>query len=490
MAAAPTCWCLDVVIPPLLYSAALNSSAISLRRNKRAVASLSVGLVITTGLVVGAVLHAVVVAVPLSVAVALGAAVAPPDPVASLAIGRPAGMPARLVTIVEGEGLLNDATALTLLQVAVAAAVSGSFSLPYAVGRFALATVGGVASGLVVAVVLARLRRVVADPLSENAISLGTPFAAYLLAYSFGGSGVLAVVVAGLWFAHRGPTVQSGESRLRAGALWSLIEYVLEGFVFLLIGQQLPATLRGLHGYSTTTVVVALVATVGVMLVLRPAWLFVNELLPARLHTRLGGQRGESHNHLSGREVVALSWAGARGVITLAAVFSIPLTTRHGTPLPGRDLVLLCAYVAVLVTLVGQGTTFAAILHRLGFGDPSQGDALLRNQARAAAVRAALARLDELKDDGTITDEVATPLRHAARIRLERYSRRVDRLSGTEDVMAGTDDPYTIGVRARREMIAAERDELLQWRDSGRLPDTSLRILQRELDHEEGLLPP
>lgn len=481
---------LDVVLPPLLYSAALKSSAIDLRHNKRAIGSLSVGLVIATGLAVGAVMHAVVPLVPLSVAIALGAAVAPPDPVASLAIGRPAGMPARLVAIVEGEGLLNDATALTLLQVAVAAAVSGTFSIPYALGRFGLATAGGVASGLGVAVVLARLRRLLSDPLAENAISLGTPFVAYLLAYSFRGSGVLAVVIAGLWFAHRGPAIQSGESRLRASAMWSLVEYLLEGFVFLLIGQQLPATLDGLHRYSTGTVVSVVAATVGVMLVLRPAWLLVNELLPARLHTRLGTESGERHDHLSGREVVAVSWAGTRGVITLAAAFSVPLVTRSGVTLPGRDLLLLCAYVAVLVTLVGQGTSFSAVLHRLGFLDPAPGDALLRNQARVAAVRAALTRLDALTGEGTVTDDVATPLRRAATIRLERYVRRVDHLSGTEDLMARTDDRYTLGVRARREMIAAERDELLEWRDSGRLPDRSLRILQRELDHEEGLLPP
>ena len=481
---------LDVVLPPLLYSAALKSSAIDLRHNKRAIGSLSVGLVIATGLAIGAVMHAVVPLVPLSVAIALGAAVAPPDPVASLAIGRPAGMPARLVAIVEGEGLLNDATALTLLQVAVAAAVSGTFSIPYALGRFGLATAGGVTSGLGVAVVLARLRRLLSDPLAENAISLGTPFVAYLLAYSFGGSGVLAVVIAGLWFAHRGPAIQSGEFRLRASAMWSLVEYLLEGFVFLLIGQQLPATLDGLHRYSTGTVVSVVAATVGVMLVLRPAWLLVNELFPARLHTRLGTESGERHDHLSGREVVALTWAGTRGVITLAAAFSVPLVTRSGLTLPGRDLLLLCAYVAVLVTLVGQGTTLSAVLHRLGFLDPAPGDALLRNRARVAAVRAALARLDEPTEEGTVTDDVATPLRRAATIRLERYGRRVDHLSGTEDLTAGTDDRYTLGVRARRKMIAAERDELLEWRESGHLPDRSLRILQRELDHEEGLLPP
>src|SRR6185437_2447983 len=149
----------------------------------------------------------------------------------------------------------------------------------------------------------------------------------------------------------RGPSIQSGTSRLQSRAVWSLVEYMLEGFVFLLIGQQLPTIIRGLHPYGTGTLVMAAVATVATVLVVRPAWLFLNEVLPSRMHTRLGGARGHDHEHLSGREVVALSWAGTRGVITLAAAFALPLTVRGGMPFPGRNLLLLCAYICVLVTL-------------------------------------------------------------------------------------------------------------------------------------------
>lgn len=480
---------LEVVIPPLLYAAAINSSAIEIRHNVRAVGSLSVGLVIATALAVGG---AVTWSgsVPFAAAVALGAAVAPTDPVAALAVGRPGGLPARLIRIVEGEGLLNDATALTVLQVATAAMVSGRFSVIETFGRFVLAAVGGALSGLLVAYILTAVRLRLHDALADNAISLGTPFAAFLLAESFGGSGVLAVVVAGLWFAHRGPSIQSGESRLQSRAVWSLVEYMLEGFVFLLIGEQLPAVVRGLDRYSVGTLVLATAATVITVLVMRPAWLVLNELLPARTHARLGDSDGSSHNHLSGREVVALSWTGTRGVITLAAAFSLPLTVHGGGPFPGRNLLLLCAYVCVLVTLVPQGVTLAPLLHRLNFRDRSSGEALLRNQARAAAVEAALARLDQLTDREEVPAEVAGSLRSAAVIRLERYTNRVERLSSAEDAALPPDDPYFAGVRARRSMIDAERDELLQWRDTGRLPESSLRILQRELDHEEGLLPP
>jgi CPA1 family monovalent cation:H+ antiporter len=177
-------------------------------------------------------------------------------------------------------------------------------------------------------------------------------------------------------------------------------------------------------------------------------------------------------------------------VITLAAAFSLPLTVHGGAPFPARDLLLLCAYICVLVTLVPPGLTLGPLLRRLGFEDSSSGDALLRNQARAAAVEAAMARLDQLSTSREVSQEVAGPLRRAATMRLERYSNRIDRLSSAEDASLPPDDPYYAGVRARRSMIDAERDELLQWRDTGRLSERDLRILQRELDHEEGLLPP
>src|SRR5690242_788355 len=219
---------LDLIIPPLLYAAALQSSFLALRRNTRTVLSLSVGLVLATALAVGAGLSAAVAAVPLSVGIAIGAAVSPPDPVAALSVGRRAGLPPRLITLVEGEGLLNDATALTLLQVAVAAAVGSGFSLPGAFGQFLLVAAGGVVAGMVVALPMARVRAAVSDPLIDNTLSLGTPFAAYLLAEEVHVSGVLAVVVAGLWLGHRGSVMQSSRARLQTRAVWRLVEFMLE----------------------------------------------------------------------------------------------------------------------------------------------------------------------------------------------------------------------------------------------------------------------
>jgi monovalent cation/hydrogen antiporter len=475
---------LNLVIPPLLYAAALQSSFLALRNNLRAVLGLSVGLVLATAIAVGVGLSAVVAAVPLSVGIAIGAAVSPPDPVAALSVGRRAGLPPRLITLVEGEGLLNDATALTLLQVEVAVAVGSAFSLPSAVGQFLMVAAGGLVAGMAVALPIARVRTAVSDPLIDNALSLGTPFAAYLLAEQLHVSGVLAVVVAGLWLGHRGPVMQSSRARLQTRAVWRLVEYLLEGYVFVLIGQQLPAVMRGLNAYSLGTVLAAAGVTVGAVLLVRPLWLYAAAHLPARLHARLGGDPREGNAPLSGREVLALSWAGTRGVITLAAAFSLPTT------IPARDLLLFCAYLVVLVTLVGQGLTFAPVLRRLHLPGSDVTRALTRNQARVAAVEAGLNRLDALQSADPLIDGVVGPLRRAAEIKHQRYTDRAALLSAVEDqTLPPADDRYELALRARREMITAEREELLAWRDTGRLPDADLRVLERELDHEESLLP-
>jgi CPA1 family monovalent cation:H+ antiporter len=479
---------LTFVIPPLIYSAALNSSLLAIRANLRIVISLSIGLVLATALVTGAGMALFVPGVGLAAGVALGAALSPTDPVAALAVGGRAGLPAKLITIIEGEGLLNDATALTLLQVAVAAQVSGSLSPGGAIGRFLLALIGGVAVGLVVAVGLAAIRQRLADPLADNAISLATPFVAFLPAEAIHGSGVLAVVVAGLWFSHRGPLVQGGEARLQSRAVWSFVEYLLEGFTFLLIGQQLPSVLRHLHLFASTSILYAAVATVGGVILTRALWLAISEGLPARFHTRLGGDTRDRHRHLQGRDLVALSWSGTRGVITLAAIFSVPLTVQGGGAFPGRDLLLFCGYLVVVVTLVGQGSTYRLVIGRLAYAAGSKADAVMRNEARIAAVRAALDRLDQVsRRSTTLSEDVITALRETATRRLQRYTDRVERLSGEAD--EGLEGAYQAAARLRRVMIEAERQELLRWRDDGRLSDRNLRILQRELDHEEGLLP-
>jgi CPA1 family monovalent cation:H+ antiporter len=490
---------LTLVLPPLLYSAALDASLGAIRRNLRTVVSLSVLLVLATALLIGIGFELFVPGATLAAGIALGAAVAPPDPVAALSVGRKVGLPPRLITLIQGEGLLNDATALTILTVAIAAATGDGFSAPAALGEFLFAAVGGVAAGLAVAYGVRPLRGLRSDPLSSNAISLATPFVAYLLGEALHVSGVLAVVVAGLVIGHHNPSWASGATRLQTNAVWRLVDFLLEGFVFLLIGQQLPAVIDGLDRYDGSTIATAAAITVGVVLLLRPLWLWLTEHLPQALHLRLGGEEldqdtGDRSGHsprLSGREIIVLSWAGTRGVISLAAIFALPLTTDEGAPFPDRELLLFCAFLAVLVTLVGQGLTFGPLVRALGLRADEADQARQRNQARVASVEAALARLDEvaLEDHDDVEEQALAGIRAQLTARLARYRSRLKVLENAEAGEIPLSPKYEANLRVRREVIGAQRDELLRLRDLGRLPDESLRILERELDHEEGLLP-
>jgi CPA1 family monovalent cation:H+ antiporter len=262
--------------------------------------------------------------------------------------------------------------------------------------------------------------------------------------------------------------------------------------VFLLVGQQIAAVIRGLRAYPVGTIVTAVIVSLGVVLLLRPLWLILTQSLPHTLHVRRGRAASHDDAHLSGREVVVLSWAGTRGVISLAAIFTLPLVVSGGAPFPKRDLLLFCTYVVVVVTLVVQGITFAPLARALGVrADPA--DAVqLRAEARAAGVKAARARLDQIASDRAAPEPALASLRASLDRKTRRYQQLLDRLETMEDDDAGPPSPpgYEAAVQARRAVIDAQREELLRWRDAGHLPDSSLRILERELDHEERTLPP
>jgi monovalent cation/hydrogen antiporter len=482
------------VLPPLLYNAALDSSLLDIRRNMRTVISLSVVLVLITALLIGFGFSYWVAGATLATGIALGAAVAPPDPVAALAVGRKAGLPGKLITLIQGEGLLNDATALTLLTVAVAAHQEDNFSYDNAVGRFVISAAGGVIIGAAIAYLVRFLKPLRADPLSANALSIITPLGAFTLAEHYHLSGVLAVVVAGLMVGHDTPRYTTGASRLQTAAVWRLIDFLLEGVVFLLIGMQVNLILTDLGTYSWTQVTIALSITLGVVLLVRPLWLVITQLMPRQLHLRLGGQQDDDMDApdgkvkeapLSGREVTALSWAGTRGVITLAAVFTIP------KEFPNHALMVFCALVVVLVTLVGQGLTFAPLIRWLGLRANQRDKARLRNEARSAAVQAALHRLDDIQEErhDNVEDEAIETMRRQLEVRMDRYRRRLDLLDQVESPEMPQSPQYEAALMVRQAVIDAEREELLRWRDAGRLADDNLRVLNRELDHEELVLP-
>lgn len=466
---------LVLVLPPLLYSAALDASLIDFKANTRAIGLLSVALVLVSALAVGAVAHVVVPDLPWAAALALGAVLAPPDAVAAISIGRRYGMPTRLQTLIEGEGLLNDATALVLYSVAVSAAVSGSFSFSRAGGQLLFAAAAGLAIGLAVAWVVGQVRRRLEEPLVENALSLATPFLAFLPAEQVHASGVLAVVVCGLVLGHASPTLLSSTSRLQTQPVWRLVVFLLEGGVFLLIGLQLPQILRGLEGYSGLQVAAWSTAVVLATLLVRPLWVWPAAYLPHKLSRRLQREPAPPW-----QEVLALSWAGMRGVVSLAAAFALPLTTDDGRPFPQRDLLLFLVFVVILTTLLLQGLTYGRVLRVLGLRPDRQGLLLAQAAAQQSAARVALARLDEAVTDAPDDAEVADQLRALTRARANARWERLAEVRGAHD-----ETPSAAWQRLRGLMLEAERTELLRLRDAGQLPDEAMREMQRTLDLEE-----
>ena len=463
------------ILPPLLFAAAWQSSVINFRQNARAIGLLSVGLVLFTTLVVGLAVHAVVPDLPLAAAFALGAIVSPPDAVAATAVGRTVGLPRRLMTILAGESLINDATALTALRVSVVAATVGGFSIWKGFEEFLLAGVGGAAIGLALGVLAEWLLRILHDSVLENTLVLLVPFVGYAAAEEAHASGVLGVVVAGLYLGHRSPRRQTAATRLQGTAIWRMIEFLLESAVFALIGLQLPTVLEDLSDRPTDELVTAAVVTLGVVILARIVWVYPATYLP-RLIPSI---RARDPNP-SWRYPTVLGWAGMRGVVSLAAAFALP------QDFPGRDLILFLTFVVVIGTLLIQGLTLPALIRWLGVvGRDSQQDLVREAGAQHAAANAALERLDrEVAASGDVPADVVARLREKAEL---RQFGAWERLGGRDNGAA--QEPPTVSFRRlRRAMIEAEREVFIDMRDRGQIDEEVLTRVQRELDLEEAIL--
>lgn len=463
---------LFLVLPPLLYSAALESSALRIRENLSRIGQLAFGLVIFTTIVVGLVAWWVVPGLPLASALVLGAVVAPPDAVAAASIGRRLGLPRRMMTIIEGESLLNDATALTLFRVLLAVALGTGASLLDGVGEFLLAAVGGIAVGAVVGWVIHRVRLRLGDSSLESAVGLVVPFAIYLLAEEVHASGVLAVVIAGLYLGHKS-TEGGFATRIQDQAVWKALDRLLEALVFALIGLQLSVVVADLR-IPFGVVVVSSVAVLAATILARFVFMFPTIYLP-RLLPKVRA-RGPA---LPWQVPTVLSWAGMRGVVTLAAAFTID------PAMPGRDIVLFLAFVVTVGTLLVQGLSLPWVIRRLNVYDRgAQNDVLQEAAAKQAAAETALARLEELSGvDDRIPDHITSQLRTWAE---QRSNGAWERL-GRSDAEIG-EAPSVAFVRLRRAMLDAERQTFVRFRDMGRLEEARMRDLLRELDYEEAML--
>jgi Na+/H+ antiporter len=456
------------VLPPLLYVAALQTNVVAFRRALRPILLLAVGLVVVTAIAVGLVLHLLLPpAVPLWACLALGAVVAPPDAVSATAIARRIGLPRRVVTILEGESLLNDAAALVLLRVATSAtfATMGFWDVTEVVVR---SVGGGVLLGFAFAIGAAWLHKKIVDPLLEDAVSLLTPFVVVIVAERSHTSSVVAVVVAGLYLGHRIPYLLSPTSRLQMDAVWRLITFLLEGVVFLLVGLQLRELIGRIETDSATTIRVTLGVFV-TLVVVRFAYVYPATYL-ARLVPRIRAR--EERPPLAVPAVIA--WAGMRGVVTLAAALTLPLSADYP-----RDLFVFVAFAIIVLTLLIQGMTLPIVARRLGVvQDTTAEDALAEAGVQHAASRAARERLEERAGDApsSVVDRLRALTDSRTNVAWERL--------GNQD----QETPSAAYGRLRREMISAERHVFKVARNEGRISEEVLNRAQRDLDLEESQL--
>jgi CPA1 family monovalent cation:H+ antiporter len=463
-----------VVLPPLLYAASEELPWHDLRAVWRPVIILAVGLVLASAAVV-AVVAGAVAGIPASLAFVLGAVLASTDPVAVSALGRRLSLPPRVQALVQAESLFNDGTSLVLFQIAVSFAVAGPAGRTTAAGvllhgtaRFAILTAGGAAAGGVLAAGVVLLRRRVTDPVLETVVALVTPYAAYVLGQALHVSPVLAVIVAGLVTGGRRDRITSAQSRLQLHSVYQTVIFLLESVVFSLIGLQLPTLIRALSG-GPAWLAEALAVT-GTLIVIRMLWVFP---LSAVIQRR-GGARP------SWPVPAVVSWAGTRGVVPLAAALSIPLTAANGTPLPHRDLILVLAIAAIVISLIAQGLTLGPLVRLAGIarpGDARQEEAV----ARLHLAEAALARLDELTGDASAADDAIDRARTALQARIGRARARVD------DSQPAEPDGLT-DRELRRALNAAEQAELSRLYDDGTIAAATRQRLQRSLDLEAARL--
>jgi Na+/H+ antiporter len=467
---------LIAVLPPLLYASAFFTSLRDLRANAVAIGMLAIPLVIVTTVVVAVVAHEWIDSMSWSSAFVLGAIVSPTDPIAATAIMRRLGVPRRIVTVVEGESLVNDGTALVLYRVAVVAAVSGAFSFWDASWRFFWAVAGGVGIGIAVGHLVAALRRRLDNPPVEVTISLMTGYFAFIPANAAHASGVLAVVTAGVYLGWRTPELTSVQTRLQGVAVWEILAFVLNALLFALVGLQLSRILDELNGQPGSSLIwwgfLATAAVVLTRLLCGPLLIYLPKVIFRRLR----------HGPLTIGSPAVIAWCGMRGAVSLAAALAIPLTTDAGRAFPERDLIIFLTFCVILGTLVFQGLTLPAVI-RMFHLEPDHLGEEEDARARIAAADAAIARLDELLGQDWVREDTAERLRGLYGFRKNRFSSRFD--DGDDGAIEQRSQAYQ---RLRRELLDAERAAVVDLRRRGEISGDVERGLLRDLDLEDARL--
>lgn len=463
-----------VILPPLIYSAGVSMSWREFRFNLRPIALLAFGCVVFTTCAVAAAAH-YLLNFDWAVGFVLGAIIAPPDVVAPLAIARRLGLPRRLVVVLEGEGLANDATALILYRFAVAAAATGIFSLPEAAGTFALIVIGEILYGIAVGWLSLRLRQWAHEPRVEITLSLMTPYLAFWVPAHLGGSGVLATVACGLYVSWNGPRLISSATRLQGIFFWDLLVYVVEGLVFLLTGLQVRTLLDDTHVFSTNDLVIATAWTTLIAIAARFIWVFPATYIPRWVSPALRKRDPSPPWQAS----FLLSFTGVRGVVSLAAALAIPYALNNGQPFPHRDLILFVTFGVIIVTLVGQGLMLPTVVRWLGLSRLGKEEHASEIQseldARISALEQVEKRLEKFIEERELPDEVI------ALLRTRNQSRRQILPDDMEDGLEHMRQSAAI----KKELIDAERDFIYQLLREGKLTDEARRRVEYELDLEE-----
>jgi monovalent cation/hydrogen antiporter len=466
-----------LVLPPLIYSASVAMSWREFKFNLRPIILLSVGGVIFTALAVAAATH-YLIGLPWSIGFLLGAIVAPPDAVAPLAIARKLGLPRRILVVLEGEALANDATALILYRFAVAAITTGAFSLPQAAGEFVLIIAAEAVFGAAIGWLSLRIRHRACDPQIEITLSLITPYVAYLVPAHFGGSGVIATVACGLYMSWNGPLLISAATRLQGIFFWDLVIYLIEGLLFLLTGFQMRSLFEKSKAFPLDDILFATALVTAVIIVARFAWVFPAVYLP-----RLIKRVRERDPSPPWQWVFALSFTGVRGAVSLAAALALPFSLPGGEGFPYRDLILFVSFGVILITLIGLGLGLPPVVRWLGLAEVGRDEHRAERESEIAARREtldkALKSLNAVTGDRELSDEVVNLLR-------ARHEIRVSQLPDSLDPNA-----YEVsakGIELTRELIAAERKFIHVLLRDGKITDEIRRRIERDLDLEEASL--
>ena len=462
---------MTLLLPPLLYSAGVGMSWRGFKANIRPILLMAVGCVIFTAASV-AVVARYLLDLTWALGFVLGAIVAPPDAVAPMAIAKRFPIPQRVLVILEGEGLVNDATALILFSFAIAAVIQGGhFSATSAVGSFAAIVAGEIAWGLLMGWAALSLRQLAHEPRVEIILAMLTPYAAFWVPESLGGSGVLATVTAGLFVSWNGPRFIASATRLQGYFVWNLVIYLIEGVIFLLTGLQAPVIADSLGEADWLRLGLAAVSVTAAIILVRFAWVFASTYLPCWLWPAWR----ERNPAPPWQETFAIAFTGIRGVVSLAAALSIPLMSGPG-PFPERGLLLLVTFVVILTTLVGQGFSFAWVVQKLGLTVLGKREADAAKQlevaARVAGIDAALLRLDRLKSAGLAPETVEF-------LRRRHSDRRAYFVAACRDLESGQAVANSMALQL--EFLAVEREAIAARYADGTLEDEARRRIEREL---------